>query len=235
MSSSDSKRRELWADFLSRFAVYDESVGPAIENYKKVEDAYVQKKLLHALAMIGSPEAIPFVKEVVEKSQDDEVQAAAIYCCVELLGYAGGSYLNGVKPVGPKATQELADGLAFLKAETSPESPFGEEVESDPEFVERFGDLKTPVMQWLAESKVIDPKLKKFTEEQKSKVFSNLIEAKGFGLEAVKGPLFQCVNKDDLPNLLRLRAVNAYSPNPLTRGRSDTIRILIRHIRRNAK
>jgi hypothetical protein len=74
----------------------------------------------------------------------------------------------------------------------------------------------------------------KFTQDQEKALFDALIDAKAFGLEAVKGSLFNSVDKNDLASLLRLRAVGWYSPNPLSERHLKTSNLLIRHVRRTS-
>jgi len=99
--------------------------------------------------------------------------------------YIGGSgYPPGVKPIGPKSAAERAEGPAFLKKETRPESKHGSEVSNDAGFVGRFGDLRTsPAIRWLDEQGLLaqaarkDPP--KLAPEQKKQLLNALWNREG--------------------------------------------------------
>jgi hypothetical protein len=67
--------------------------------------------------------------------------------------------------------------------------------------------------------------------DRKRELLQRLEDAKGFGLEAVKGALFLSLDPDDETTLLRIRQVGYFSPNAQSEGRATTIGILVRTIR----
>ena len=67
--------------------------------------------------------------------------------------------------------------------------------------------------------------------DRKRELLARLEDAKGFGLEAVKGTLFVSLEPDDETTLLRIRQVSYFSPNAQSEKRASTIAILVRTIR----
>lgn len=185
---------------------------------------------------IGSPESIDFVKKIIESTQNDLIQAKAIFVYVELSGFYGIQYLKKVRYVGEKSESEKKEGIAWLKRETSSKNINGTEVLNDLDFVFRFGDIHSPAMIWLNHKGLLkDKALKKpksLSTTDKDHLLDLLIESKCFGLEAIKGSLYLSVDKEDLNKLLKLRTLNFYSPNRFTKGRNKTLGILIRFLKK---
>lgn len=236
LASKDGNRRSFWAHYLEYNAIFLSSAEPIQKQISIESDPAVKASLLRALSMIGSPKSLAFVKNMLEQTNDDAVQAAALFAYVELAGYDGIPFMETFKPVGEKSSRERQDALGWLKAETRPDSKHGRDVTSDTHFVARFGTLFTsPVMRWLSdhgllkEAALKQPPVLGATE--KAELLELLIDSKGFGLEAVKGTLFRSLSKQDEAALLRIRTVSLYSPNELSMARLSTVGIMLRKIR----
>lgn len=236
LTSKDGTRRDFWAHYLEYYAIFLSSADPIHKQIAVESDPAIKASLLRALSMIGSPNSLMLVRDVVEHATDDGVQAAAMFAFVELAGHDGISFMETVKPIGEQSSREQQEALSWLKAETRPESKHGREVSSDSGFVDRFGVLFTsPVMRWLndrgllKESALKQPPLLGVAE--KKELLELLIDSKGFGLEAAKGTLFRSLSKQDEEQLLRIRTVSFYSPNELSQDRRKTIGIMVRKIR----
>ena len=239
LESPDLERRRFWTQYLVNYATYEESIPSIRARFENEQDPGIRGGLLRSLAMIGSPESSKFVRQVAETATDDDVQTGAIFAYVELAGHSGIPHAEEIKPVGPKAKSEKEEALKWLKEQTTPESPFGMTVNNDAEFVRRFCDIKSPAMIWL-DSKfqtyesAADKIPTTLPAEDKKELLDLLLDTKGFGLEAVKGTLFNCVGREDLELLLKMRAASWYSPNSYSQSRSKTIGILVRRIRKGA-
>jgi hypothetical protein len=236
LASKDSARRTFWAHYLEYDALFLSSAESIQKQIAVEPESAIKASLLRALSMIGSPKSLTVVKEVIEHTTDDAVQAAAIFAYVELTGYDGMPFLNTLKPLGAQSSREREEALAWLRAETSPQSKHGREVSSDSGFVSRFGAPPTsPVMGWLndrgllTQAALTHPPI--IAAAEKTELLALLVDAKGFGLEAVKGALFRSLSRQDEAQLLRIRAVSFYSPNQLSSARLDTIGIIVRKIR----
>lgn len=236
LASTDGSRRSFWAHYLEHYAIFLSSAEPIQKQMAVESDPAVKASLLRALSMIGSPQSLAFVKDLVQHTADDAVQAAAMFAFVELTGYDGIPFMETVKPVGQKSSRERQDALGWLKAETRPDSKHGREVTSSSSFVARFGTLFTsPVIRWLSERGLLkEATLKQppmLGAAEKAELLELLIDSKGFGLEAVKGALFRSLSKQDEASLLRIRTVSFYSPNELSMARLKTAGIMLRKIR----
>lgn len=187
---------------------------------------------------ISNPKSIEIIKQIIETAKNDEVQTKAIFAYAELAGYDGIKYLESVKTIGEKSKEEKKSSIDWLKKETSPKNKFGTEVTNDIDFIKRFGDIKSPAIIWMDKEGLLNEKKAKkptpLTKDKKDKLLDLLIESKGFGLEAVKGQLFLSIEPTDIDKLLTLRQMCVYSPNNFTKGRLNTIEILVRYLR-NAK
>lgn len=236
LASKDGDRRSFWAHYLEYYAIFLSSAKPISEQLTHESDPATKASLLRALAMIGSPNSLAIIKDVVEHATDDEVQAAAIFSYVELDGYDSITFLETIKPVGAQSSREQQEGLSWLKAETRPDSKHGREVSNDSGFPGRFGDLlSSPVIRWLnAQGLLKEEALKhppQLNTDTKTELLDLLIDSKGFGFEAVKGTLYSNLAKEDESLLLRIRTVSFYSPNSMSSARLKTIGIMVRHIR----
>lgn len=236
LASKDGSRRLFWARYLEYYAIFRSSAEPIQKQIAVESDPAIKASLLRALSMVGSPQSLAFVKNLLENATDDGVQAAAMFAYVELAGYDGIPFMDTVKPVGPKSSRERQDALGWLKAETRPDSKHGRDVTSNTDFAARFGtQLTSPVMRWLNEHALLkEAALKQppvLGAAEKAELLELLIDSKGFGLEAVKGALFRSLSKDDEAPLLRIRTVSFYSPNELSRPRVKTVGIMLRKIR----
>lgn len=239
LKSEDLETRRMWSGYLSSFAILDESVEPIAKRFESDEDITVKANLLRAMGLLNDASASKILREQAQGATNDELQAAAMFGCVESEGFAAIRFLEGIKPIGPKAQNEKADGLKYLKEETSAESPNGFDVGNDHEFVARFGDLRrSPVIAWLDKKGLLEDDIlehpKKLDAKDKDELLKLLIDSKGFGLEAVKGALFLSVTPADVDQLVAIRAAVWYSPNTFSNSRTKTIAILIRHARRKS-
>jgi hypothetical protein len=236
LASKNREVRFFWATYLERQAIYVSSAEPIQKHIDQERDETIKPPLIRALAMIGDPKSLKFLKNLLDLPTSDEVHAAAIFAYAELVGFDGISHLEKVKTIGPVATRQRDDSVGWLKAETRANSKHGREVVSDGQFVARFGDLHaSPVIRWLTNEGLLrDEALKdppKLTPLQKNQLLDLLVDSKGFGLEAVKGSLFKSLSKEDEPALLQIRAAGFYSPSPLSGKRLQTIGIMLRYVR----
>jgi hypothetical protein len=238
LAADKVENRRFWASLLGKRGIYASSVEPIKKRIGSESDSEVKTALVFALAAIGAPSALPLCRDLLEHSKDDAVQAAAIWACVEIGGFADKATVQGAKPVGPKAEQEQRQGLDYLTKETGEKSKHGREVSSDSEFVARFADLqRCPIIRWLGEQHLLEEEAvktpTKLSAEQKAKLLELLVDSKGFGLEAVKGALFLSLAKTDEAMLLKIRAANFITPNGLIEGRLKTLDLMLRHLRQD--
>jgi hypothetical protein len=235
LASENKDRRLFWARYLQRYALYLSSVEPIHKQLARESDPAVKASLIWALTEIGSPTSVPLVKDLIEHTADETVQAAAIYSYVELVGFDGIAYVEAIKTLGEKTETERRNGLQWLKQETRSDAKHGREVSNSLEFVSRFGDLHaSPVIRWLNSEHLQKAALKdnpKLSAEKKKELLELLIDSKGFGLEAVKGSLFHSLSKEDEPLLLKIRCVSFYSLLDQSIARHKTVGILIRQLR----
>lgn len=236
LTDPDATARAQWARLLSGIAIYDSSEQPILDALKQERDPVVRDGELHALAHLADPAALSLVTPLLA-APDDATRAGAIFAYTELRGRAGLTVLAMVQPVGPESKRELADGLDFLRHQTTAKSPFGAELKNDTGFLERFGDVKNPVIAWLHAHRAFtrrlahNPPLK---PADKNKLLALLADSKGFGLEAVRGSLLASTGPGDVPALLRIRQSVWISPNAHSEARMHTLDILVRSIRREA-
>jgi hypothetical protein len=239
LESNNIEWSKTWAGYLSLYAIYESSI-PRIEMMlQKTNDTEIKEHLISALMYISNIKSIEIVKQIIEFSKNDEVQAKAIFAFTELSGYDGIEYLESIKTTGIRSTKEKISSLDLLKNETSSKNKYGTEVLNDIEFIERFGDIKSPAIIWLDNEGLLDVKNaqnpKPFFKEKKDQILDLLIESKGFGLEAAKAQLFLSIEQSDMDKLQMLRQVCCYSPNDFTQGRLNTTGILIRYLRKTRK
>jgi hypothetical protein len=233
-------RRAFWAQYLCDAALYAESTAPILERIAAEPETSIVVALLGALTTIGDPGALSSAQALVEETSEDEVQAAALFVVVELAGFDGLAWVEAVQPIGPKARREKAQGLQWLRTETSAADRHGIEIRDDSGFMDRFADLhSSAAIAWFAEKGWLDAEEEfhppaKLDAPLKAELLDVLIDSKGFGLEAVKGTLHANLAPEDEPKLLRLRAVGSYSPNELSKKRANSIAILVRS-RRHAQ
>jgi hypothetical protein len=238
LRSPELERRKFWMNHLTNFAIHEESIPNILELYEGEQDPAVRGGLLRSLATIGSLKPLQCVNGALGDSKDDDVQAAAIFTLVELLGFKSIDAIEQLNPIGPKAKAERIEALKWLKQQTSAERPFGMEVKNDIGFTKLYCDIKSPAMGWLNRnfntytnpSGVPD----RFSADDKKELLDLLLDSKGFGLEAIKGSLFSSVGPEDVPTLLNIRAASWYSPNKYSQGRTKTVGILVRQVRKTA-
>jgi hypothetical protein len=228
--------RKTWSRYLSAFAFYESSIPRIEKMLKQTNDLELQRDLINALMYIGHPRSRETVKQTIESTTSDKVQATAIFAYAELTGYDGISYLKNVTTKGEKSKEEKTSSIDWLKKETSPKNRFGTEVNNNIGFIMRFGDIKSPAMVWLDKEGLLEEKKAEhpvpLTTEKKNKLIDLLIESKGFGLEAAKAQLFLSLEPSDLNKLFTLRQMCLYSPNDFTEGRLKTIGIFARSLRK---
>ena len=239
MASTNLDWRRDCAGFLGSFAIYESSIHTIEKIILTEKDSEVQQDLIGALTFISSPTSISTIKKIIETTKDDETQAKAIFAFTELAGYDGFGYLEKIKSIGEKSSQELKASMDWIKKETNAANKYGVIVESDVNFISRFGDIHTPAMVWLEKEGLLDTAKAlhpiPFTAAKKNELLKLLIESKGFGLEAVKGQLFLSLEQSDIPTLLELRKSCVYSPNTFSFGRLSTIGMFIRYLRKTKK
>lgn len=237
LTSHDVSWRRTISEYLHHYAIYESSIDPLLSHFATEQDPQVKNDIVFALNNIGSPSALPFVKNLIETTKDDTLQRAAIYTYAELAGFSGIKYLKSVKPVGPYSRSELKESISWLKKETNKSNPFGTQIVNDRYFIDLYGDLRTTSMVWLDKNGYLklcrDNKPLNLDSTSRVALFESLVDSKAFGIEAVKGSLFQQPDIKDLPWLLRLRALTFYSPNAQSKDRSHSLLILIRQLRRS--
>lgn len=236
LDSANSDWKKTWAYYLSKNAIYDSSI-PNIEKYiTNTKEVEIQLNLISSLMYISNLNSVDFIKQIIETTKNDEIQTKAIFCLTELLGFNGLNYLEKIKPIGEKSNEELKSSIEWLKTETSTKKIYGTEVSNDTGFIMRFGDIKSPAMNWLEKEGLLKEGISEkpiiLSKEKKDKLIELLIESKGFGLEAIKGTLFLSIEKEDLNKFILLRKYCFYSPNSLTYDRLNTIGIIIRYLKR---
>ncbi|NRT14673.1 hypothetical protein HNP99_001017 [Flavobacterium sp. 28A] len=229
---------KIWAGYLSSLAIYESSI-PIIEKiFQQTNDTEIQQDLIGALMYISNPKSIEFIKQIIESTKYDEVQTKAIYALAELSGNDGIKYLESIKTIGKKSKVEKKSSLDWLKNDTSPQNKYGTLVTNDIGFIERFGDIKSPVIIWLENEGLLELKNaqnpKSLIKNKKDQLLDIIIESKGFGLEAVKAQLFLSIEYTDIDKLLKMRQICYYSPNNFTKSRMNTIGIFIRYLRKTS-
>jgi len=159
-----------------------------------------------------------------------------MFAYIELAGYDGIEYFKKIKTVGEKSKKEKEGGLDWLKTGTNSKNKFGVGVENNTDFIDRFGDLKSPVVSWAIKEGLLKKKSisKPIALERKKKdeLLDLLIQSKGFGLEMIKAQLFLSLEPTDIDKLLKLRQMCFYSPTDFSRGRQNTIGICVRYLRK---
>lgn len=239
LESTNIEWSKTWAGYLSSFAIYESSI-PRIEKVLQMtKEIEIKQDLISALMYISSMKSVDLIKQIIETTEIDEVQTKAIFAYAEIAGYDGIKYLGSVKTVGENSKEEKKSSIDWLKKETSSKNKFGTEVGNDIDFIERFGDIKSPAMVWLDKEGLLNEKKAKkptpLTQTQKDKLLDLLIDSKAFGLEAAKGQLFLSIEQSDIERLLTLRQMCMYSPNDFTKGRLKTIGIFVRYLRKIKK
>lgn len=236
LSSTNLDWKRNCAGYLGSFAIYESSV-PTIEKVIKTSnDLAIQQDLIGALTFISSRKSIAAIKKIIETTKDDETQSKAIFAFTELSGRDGISYLEKIKPIGEKSTKEQKASINWIKKETTVQNKYGTSVESDVNFITRFGDVHSPAMVWLEKEGLLDTTKAlhpmPLPIAKKNELMKLLIESKGVGLEAVKGQLFLSLEQSDIPGLLELRKSCVYSPNTFSFGRLSTVGLFIRYLRK---
>jgi hypothetical protein len=228
--------KKRWSDYLSIYAIYESSIPQIEKSIKQTGNLDLAGNLLDALINIGSPKAIPMVKQVIETAVEDELQAKALTTYKLLAGFDGIKYLHNVKPVGPLSGEEKKLCIQSLNNETSLENKYGINMLNDFIFMNKYGHVQAPSIVWIDKQgltqNVKENKPIKLTPEQKAELFDALIASKGFGFEAVKGTLFQNINKTDINILIQIRKEGFYSPNKLSAGRVKAINTLVGVLRK---
>jgi hypothetical protein len=239
LESDNKDWSKTWSNYLSLQAIYESSISRIEKLLKETDDIELKQDLIGALMYISNPKSKEIIRQIIETTTNDYVQAKAIFAYVELTGYDGMSYLKSIQTKGEKSNSEKKSSIDWLKKETSPKNNFGLEVDNDIDFIMRFGDIKSPVIIWLDKEGLLDEKKAEkptaFAKDKKDKLIDLLIESKGFALEAAKGQLFLSIELSDIGKLLALRQMCLYSPNNFTQGRLKTIGIFVRSLRKRVQ
>jgi hypothetical protein len=239
LESDNKDWSKTWSNYLSLQAIYESSISRIEKVLKETDDIELKQDLIGALMYISNPKSKEIIRQIIETTTNDYVQAKAIFAYVELTGYDGMSYLKSIQTKGEKSNSEKKSSIDWLKKETSPKNNFGLEVDNDIDFIMRFGDIKSPVIIWLDKEGLLDEKKAEkptaFAKDKKDKLIDLLIESKGFALEAAKGQLFLSIELSDIGKLLALRQMCLYSPNNFTQGRLKTIGIFVRSLRKRVQ
>ncbi|MCU0417782.1 MAG: hypothetical protein MUE33_11430 [Cytophagaceae bacterium] len=236
LNSSHIEWQLTWAKYLNKYAVYDSSI-PSIKNIiSETNNIDIKINLISSLMFIGNPQSIPFVKLIIDTTQNDEIQEKALFVFTELSGYNGINILKSIKAVGPKSQKELETSIQWLEANTNKYNKTGSVIKNDLNFIYRFYCTSTPVMNWLKKGGYLNEKKASkpsaFTSTEKATFISLLISSKLFGFEAAKANLFLSLNNQDMEVLLQLRKLCVYTPNEFTNGRLNTLGIMIRYLKK---
>ena len=225
-----------WAIYLSQNAIYESSIPKIEKIYYQTKDVELKVNMINALMNISSPKTIDFVNQIIQTTQNDVLQEAAIFAYIELVGYDGIEYIKNIKTVGEKSKKEKEVGLDWLKTGTSSKNKFGVVVENNTDFIDQFGDIKSPVVSWVIKEELLKKKNinkpKALEKKKKDELIDLLMQSKGFGLEMIKAQLFLSLEQTDIDKLLKLRQVCMYSPNDYSKGRLNTIGIYVRYLRK---
>lgn len=236
LDSANSDWKKTWSYYLSKNAIYDSSIPNIEKHISNTKEVEIQVNLISSLMYISNLNSVDFIKQIIETTKNDEIQTNAIFCLTELLGFNSLNYLEKIKSIGEKSNEELKSSIEWLKTETNAKNIYGTQVSNDTDFIMRFGDIKSPAMDWLEKEGLLKEGISEKTivlsKEKKDKLLDLLIESKGFGLEAVKGTLFLSIEKEDLNKFILLRQLNFYSPNRFTQDRLKTLEIMIRYLKR---
>lgn len=236
LDSTNSDWKKIWSIYLSKNAIYDSSIPNIEKHISNTKDVEIQTNLISSLMYISNLNSVNFIKQIIETTKNDEIQTKAIFCFTELSGFNGLNYLEKIKSIGKKSNEELKSSIEWLKTDTNAQKIYGTEVSNDNDFIMRFGDIKSPAMDWLEEEGLLKEEIPVnsiiLSKEKKDKLIELLIKSKGFGLEAIKGTLFLSIEKDDLNKFILLRTLCFYSPNSLTNDRLNTLGIIIRYLKR---
>jgi hypothetical protein len=236
MDSPDPGRRAFWSEYLQHYALYASSRDGITKAARRDLEPATRAALVRALGGLGSPDALPFIRELLASEKDDSVLAAAIYALTVLAGFDASGELAKLKPAGRESSDELAASRDWLRSATRADLKHGAIVNNDAEFADRYAKLEdSEVMRWIGKEGLLDDRPlahpKPMRADRKRELLQRLEDAKGFGLEAVKGALFLSLDPDDETTLLRIRQVGYFSPNAQSEGRATTIGILVRTIR----
>lgn len=70
---------EKWSGYLSKFAIYESSIPKIEAIIQKTDNTKIKRNLISALTFISNPKSLEYVKQIIETTQHDDVQASAIY------------------------------------------------------------------------------------------------------------------------------------------------------------
>ena len=237
MDCADPARRAFWSEYLQHYALYASSRDSITKAARRDDlEPATRASLVRALGGLGAPDALPFVRELLAGEKDDAVQAAAIFAFTGLAGFDGSEELAKLKTAGKQAAEELSASRDWLRSATRADLKHGAMVNNDAEFAETFAKQPdSEAMRWIGKEGLLDDRAlahpKPMRADRKRELLQRLEDAKGFGLEAVKGALFLSLEPDDETTLLRIRQVSYFSPNAQSEKRAATIGILVRTIR----
>lgn len=234
--SSDSSWSKTWVNLYHIHFIYESSLKSIESIIRQTNDIETKSKLINSLMYISVPSSRHLIKSILDTTQSDKLMKASIFVYAELVGYKSIEFIKSLKTVGESSEKEKESTLNWLEEYTSPVDLYGTEIDSDPDFVDRFRNLNSPAIAWakkvglLNEENISNPVT--LPPSKKNILLSKLIASNGFGLAAVKGTLFKSVEKEDIHKLLELRKISFYSPDNFTSGRLNTLNMLIRYLRK---
>lgn len=233
LRSQDMGWRLFWSDYLQSHAIYESSVKPIEDAIAGEVSVKIKVNLLHALATIGSPSALAFLRRYIAAAHDDELQATAMGAYVEIAGARAMPMLARAAPGGPKAIQELRNQVSRIAHDSTLSDRYDLIAGNDLD-IGAGSTSDTPTMRWLRQkglaAKTPSASLH-LTRAETSTLLDSLIASRGLGIWMVKGTLRNSISRDDLPKLLRLRAEAYYSPGQYSAFRARTIAGLVRYLR----
>jgi hypothetical protein len=235
LKNSDVAWRRYWANWLAGEATAPETAATVRDALATETDTDVRAALYNALALLLDRKAVDAIKKALPGEKDATVQAAMVFAVAEIEGRDALAWLGSLDLKAGEVKKQIEDSTEYLRNETTDANKHGFEIGNDDEFVQRFGDLNTPSITWLAKQGLLEPTAgagnAKLSKETKAQLFDALDQSLGFGLEAVKGSLFASLEPSDLPRLCRLRALGSYCPNGMAKQRRRTLLIMMRSLR----
>jgi hypothetical protein len=161
LESDDVGWSKTWSNYLSLWAIYESSIPRIEKALRETNDIELKEDLASALMEISNSTSKTILKQLIETTTNDQLQARAFFALAELAGYDGIDYLQNIKTKGEKSEEEKKESIDWLNKNTSPENKFGMEVTNNINFIIRFGDIKSPAILWLDKEGLLNEKKQK--------------------------------------------------------------------------
>ncbi len=238
LQSEDPYWRLIWSRYLRKYAIYDSSIPVIVKEISKNNHPEIKRNLIVALSFIGNPTMASFVKQIIDTTRDDSLQAKAIFVYAEFTGHAGIDAMKKIQPVGDVAKEELKSSIAWFKENAGKKNNYGVSVLNNYDFIEAYENVPANGIVWLKwhgylkKQTALNPKV--LPAEDKKEIFHFLFLSNGFELDMIKGQLFLSLEQSDMEKLLELRTLAYYSANQFSQARMKTLGIMIRDLKRKA-